>query len=371
MPGMRALRRWLIAGAAAGVISLPVPGRSAPFTFTGFGGKQYVSMVEACGRLDLRFTISANGRTMTVANRAHRGLLLPPGEINNREMDVDGVRVWLGDPAYERGGQFYVSRTDYEKRLLPLFRPDLVLPPPPHGRTIVIDAGHGGPDPGAQNHRLHVEEKTFTLDVALRLQRILSARGWRVLMTRTRDVALGSKDVDLVGRAVLANQNNAELFLSIHFDSAGDSRLHGCEVITFAPVGQRSTDAWGERTDDAERVASPGNRYDGWNTVLAHAVFRRLQADLKGDDHGERIRRRLAVLRHLEVPGVLVEPAFISNEGDVQRLMSPQFRQRLAESLAEGIGAYAGEVDALYPRASAGPAPKPPVSTGFVTPTRP
>ena len=133
--------------------------------------------------------------------------------------------------------------------------------------TIVIDAGHGGHDNGASRNGLH--EKDLTLDTALRLEKLLMKKGFSVVLTRRTD-----SFVELPGRVEIANRIRRALFVSIHFNALPrDSRTSGVEVYTFAPRFQRSTNAWsaGEK-DDTEDYASPGNRHDHWNVVLAHSV---------------------------------------------------------------------------------------------------
>ena len=66
---------------------------------------------------------------------------------HSRETDIKGLRVFLGDPVIEHGGKFYISRADFEYRLLPRLRPDLCGPPPRQPHVIVIDPGHGGDGP--------------------------------------------------------------------------------------------------------------------------------------------------------------------------------------------------------------------------------
>ncbi|MGH7997403.1 MAG: N-acetylmuramoyl-L-alanine amidase family protein [Opitutaceae bacterium] len=347
----RAARLLALAAAclALGGIRAPAaPGRTRRVS--------YVSMIDVCRWLGLRFEFSANGRTMTIENREHRGVLLPPGRINAREMRLDGVRVFLGDSVRETGGRFFVSRTDYEKRLLPLFRPDLLRPRLRPPRLIVIDPGHGGIDPGAQNPAYRLQEKKLTLDVALRLRPLLEAQGWTVILTRTRDTQLStSKLTDLEMRADIANRRHADLFLSIHFDADANPNVRGSEIMTFAPVGQRSTDGWGLREDDSLAEVSPGDRSVPWSNVLAHDLYRSLIRNLRTEDLGERIRH-VAVLRYVDCPGALVEPVFISNAGEAARAAQPAFRERIAEALAAGLRDYAYELDRLNGR-SAGLSP--------------
>jgi N-acetylmuramoyl-L-alanine amidase len=180
-------------------------------------------------------------------------------------------------------------------------------------------------------------EKTFALDVALRLRSLLEAKGYQVVLTRADD-----RFIALSERPALANRARADLFVSIHFNSAPSS-VQGTEVFTFAPQGQRSVESWAAgASDDRERTADPSNRFDAWNAIAAHALHGALLAKLGTADRGQKIRH-LAVLRGLNCPGVLVEAAFLSHPAEVQRVATPAYRQRIAEGIADGVVAYAAQ----------------------------
>jgi N-acetylmuramoyl-L-alanine amidase len=310
-------------------------------------GVDYVGLQAAGDALGLRESSSLLGRDFTLSGPAHR----VDFEVNSRDILVDGLRVFLGDPTVGREGRLYVSKTDFERRLIPFLRPELAGPPPGHPRLIVIDPGHGGKDPGKQNLRLGIMEKTCTLQVAFRLRKLLEASGYKVIMTRTDDRQLGpDKETDLQRRPEIANLAHADLFISIHFNAiANDTRTTGSEVYSFVPEFQRSSNSWSDRKgDDSLREMSPANRQDAWNALLAHAVHRQLMSDLHTMDRGEKIMH-LAVLRPLQCPGILVESAFLSNDAEARRVASPAFQQRIAEAFLAGIDDYARIVDSLRP----------------------
>ena len=172
---------------------------------------------------------------------------------------------------------------------------------------------------------------------------LLEAEGFRVLFSRDDD-----SFVALPQRAAAARAAKADVFVSIHFNALPrDTRTSGVEVYTFAPRFQRSTNAWsaGEK-DDTEDYASPGNRHDHWNVVLAHSLHRRFVNDLKSADRGKKLMH-LAVLRPLECPGVLVECGFLSSDAEARKIATPAHRQQIAAAVAAGIRDYA----AVLPRA--------------------
>lgn len=265
---------------------------------------------------------------------------------DGRDSQINGLRVFLGNPAVLRDGRLYVSRIDAMRCLAPLLRPGYGAPPPVPPRIIVLDPGHGGLDPGTENKAFGLREKVLTLEVAQRAKKLLEATGFKVLLTRNGDEAMSAnKMIDLALRPDFARREKADLFVSIHFNaSAKDTR--GTEVFTFAPRLQSSTDSWGLRQDDSETEEAPANKFDHWNVVLAAAMHRNLLQTLKTEDRGKKIAH-WAVLRTLTCPGVLVEPAIITNESDARRCATPEFRQQIAEALAAGVRQYAATLDSL------------------------
>jgi N-acetylmuramoyl-L-alanine amidase len=342
--------RWAALAIGAWLLGL-APLAASPLSSSRVGSADYVNMVDVCGRLGLRFSFSARGQSMNLRGNGHSAYLLPPGDGSHRLMILDGVRVSLGDQAVIRAGAIYISRTDFERRLLPLLRPDLASGLPARPKVIMIDAGHGGTDPGTQNPRYHLQEKIVTLDVAQRLRPLLAAQGWKVLMIRTRDTQLSENKIfDLEERARLAASLHADLYVSIHFD-AGSPSTRGSMILCYNPAGQRSSEKWGLGQRSDSQGPMPGNRNDAWNFVLAHALYRKLPHAIGTDDLGERIQN-VSVLRNATIPAVLVEPAYISNAGEAQRVLQPEFRQRIAEALAAGIKDYAALIDSLQPKAA-------------------
>jgi N-acetylmuramoyl-L-alanine amidase len=308
------------------------------------GGVAYVTLGGIAARLGMTADAETSGRTHTLSDPRHQVRF----EAESRETLVDGLRLFLGEPAVWRDGALLVSRTDFERRLLPLLRPRLAGPPPRPPRIIAIDPGHGGTDHGTENRRLGLMEKTFTLDVGLRLARMLEHQGYRVVMTRVDDTRLApDQTTDLQRRAEVANLAGADLFLSIHFNSvAPDTRTRGTEVYVFPPVHQRSSASWQSRQDDSEGEASAANRNDRWNALFAHNLHRELLRELHTEDRGEKLRH-LGVLRGLQCPGALAECAFLSNDAEALRVADAAFRQQVAEALDSGIRAYCADLDAL------------------------
>lgn len=171
-------------------------------------------------------------------------------------------------------------------------------------KIVCIDPGHGGKDPGACAGG--IREKDIALDVANKIRAHLRAAGYSVILTREQD-----KFVSLGNRAAEANMWGADLFVSVHCNSAPNSSANGMEVYVHTSRGADSTRA-------------------------AHAIYDRLLPasglrgrGVKANDY--------AVLRETAMPAVLVELGFVSNEGDRAKLISEDWQDRAAEAIVAGI----------------------------------
>ena len=184
---------------------------------------------------------------------------------------------------------------------------------PANPKLIVIDPGHGGSDRGAIRNGL--SEAEVNLDMAKRLRTILIARGWQVEMTHTTDVDVyapnDSARDELQARADVANRAGARIFISIHSNSYINSGPNGTTTYFSKPI----------------------------DVALAQAIDHDLVPLLGTKDDGT-IKARYYVTLHTNMPAVLIETAFLSNPDDFAKLSSPDWRQKVAEGIANGIGDY-------------------------------
>lgn len=238
---------------------------------------------------------------------------------------------------------------------------------------VVIDAGHGGHDPGAGTDPL--KEKTVTLALAEALRdKLLAGGGVRVALTRDSD-----RFLLLPERAAIARQLKADLFISIHADSSTNPEAAGATLYTLSDRGSN---------DEAGRIAAAENKADTINGVtlsgqsnavsailvdlsqresaaqaeeFARLVLREGQGKI---DFRERSIQSAAfiVLKSADVPSVLFEAGYLSNAADAQRLASPEGRQIFAEVTARAIRVHFARRLAPEPTpsaAAASPAPEP------------
>ena len=197
-------------------------------------------------------------------------------------------------------------------------------------RRVIIDAGHGGQDSGAI--RQGVLEKDLTLDVAHKLDRLVRAQGLETVLTRG-----GDETVSLASRAAVANREQDALFVSIHFDEGGRAAATG--VQTFYAARQASPAASGISSwlPFLQRVSSePGNLE---SQSLAGFVQQALVAHTQAFDRGTRAEQ-FYVVANVHHPAVLVEGGFLSNNDDIAKLQSDEYRQQLAVAISEGIMKY-------------------------------
>ncbi|WP_309148069.1 N-acetylmuramoyl-L-alanine amidase family protein [Qipengyuania flava] len=217
---------------------------------------------------------------------------------------------------------------------------------------VVIDAGHGGHDPGASGQGYR--EKTIVLGLARALRDALEKEGGvRVALTREDDRYLVHAE-----RVEIARRLDADLFLSIHADSAGEAaEVTGASIYTLS--NQASSEAaarFAERENATDRLngVDVGGQSDAVSTILVELSQRRTQE--QSDEFARLIRREgegairfhpqprrsaaLKVLRAPDVPSVLFESGFITNEADAQRLASAEGQARFAEVMTRAIRAY-------------------------------
>ena len=213
---------------------------------------------------------------------------------------------------------------------------------------IVIDAGHGGHDPGASANR--VVEKELVLDIALRLERLLNQQpGMEVVLTRRDDTF-----VELEERTAIANRENADLFLSIHANVARNTRATGIETyfLNFATSPEAEAVAARENAGsgmamhslpDIVRKIALNNKIDESRDlarVVQTSLYRRLR------NHNTHTRDRgvkqapFVVLIGAEMPSVLAEVSFITNRGEAALLRKAAYRQQIAHSLYEAVLKY-------------------------------
>jgi N-acetylmuramoyl-L-alanine amidase len=216
-------------------------------------------------------------------------------------------------------------------------------------RKIILDPGHGGNDPGART-ATGLWEKEITLDVATRLRTLLVQAGYEVLLTRERDETISLRE-----RAQFANDQRADVFVSIHFNALATRSYRGLETYHL-----------GATTDKRiERLAGSENQGSGYSLADFKRLLEGVYTHVRQKDSkqlAEHVHRGLAtrlikgnpaikdsgvkpapflVLVATEMPGILAEISYVSNEEDARLLAEPGYRQEIARALFQGLRDYA------------------------------
>ncbi|MFC6338999.1 AMIN domain-containing protein [Pseudomonas sp. CCM 7891] len=240
-------------------------------------------------------------------------------------------------------------------------QPQVKLPPPPAstGRRdviVVIDAGHGGEDPGASGSRGQ-HEKDVVLAIARELQRQINGmKGYRAELTRTGDYF-----IPLRGRTEIARKKGADLFVSIHADAAPSRAAFGASVFALSDRGATSETArWlADSENRSDLIGGAGNvSLDDKDRMLAGVLLdlsmtASLTSSLNVGQkvlsnigrvtplHKQRVEQAgFMVLKSPDIPSILVETGFISNSKEASKLATRSHQQALARSISAGVGQF-------------------------------
>lgn len=186
---------------------------------------------------------------------------------------------------------------------------------------IIIDAGHGGVDPGAIAGKIY--EKDINLSIALKLRDLCNKRGFETEMLRTEDISLHDKEAktihqkkvsDLKNRVKIANSKENAIYISIHQNTFGESKYFGAQV--FYGINEKSKD-------------------------LAGFIQTTLKENLQ-ENNTRKIKngKNLYILKNIEIPAVMVECGFMSNKEDLKNLTDENYQNKFSEVLFTGILKY-------------------------------
>lgn len=290
-------------------------------------GKEYVRLADwaAANNFSVRWT--QKDEALQLSGSAQLEL-----QVHSPEAQLNGVKVRLLFPLAQHDNAVYLSRAD-----LQTFG---ALLSPPRARTriktICLDPGHGGKDPGFSVGSN--QEKKYTLLLAKELQDQLIHAGFKVSLTRTHD-----NYVERAERPDLARRRNADLFISLHFNATEGSAksVQGVEVYCLTPAGAPSSNSGGEG-GGAGWFA--GNRRNDENTFLAYQLQKALTRELPAEDRGLH-RARFEVLREATMPAVLIEGGFMSHPTEGKKIFTPAYRKQMARAIVNGVAAYKAAVE--------------------------
>jgi N-acetylmuramoyl-L-alanine amidase len=318
---------------AAAVVSAGVFFCATSLDAATFNGQYYVPLADFARGNGFRLN-AASVREEVLENKSMRLVF----DVNLAQAEIGGVNVRLSYPVAADHGELLISQFDIDTALRPL-----IYPQKPGSRkitTICLDPGHGGKDTGNRvvSFLTH-NEKTYTLALAYELKRQLTLAGFHVIMTRAKDVF-----VPLPDRPALANQDGADLFVSLHFNATpvDKNAVAGPETYCITPTGAASSNSQGESGEVGSAVgAAPtvANRCQDRSLLLAYQMEKSLVQNLSANDRGVR-RARYWVLRDATMPAILIEGGYMTNPTEGKKIYSADYRRQMAVAIVKGILAY-------------------------------
>lgn len=217
---------------------------------------------------------------------------------------------------------------------------------------VVLDPGHGGKDPGARGHQ-KTQEKEVVLSIGLYLQKELQIPGFRVYLTRSTDVYLPLRE-----RLKIARQHKADIFIAIHADAYRNFSAKGASIFALSQHGATSESArWlAERENESELLGGPSLNDKDYllrsvlldmsqtatinsSILLASRILERFSHFTHL--HSSKVEQAaFVVLKSPDIPSILIECGFISNQEEEKKLRDPTYQKKLAHEIKEGILHY-------------------------------
>ncbi len=319
---------------------------AAGWETTKIDGHEYVSL-DSVKRFYNFTDISRSGNTV----RLKRGVrfddlakeklnkdkeLVVEFKVGGHDCLMNDVKFVFSDTIATVGAKVYVSRVDLAKLIDPVLRPNFIQNAG-DVRTVILDPGHGGKDPGATNP--FGTEAQYNLTVAnlvksqLEKVRKSDGTGYKVVMTRNSNVYLSLQE-----RVELANsiKDNA-IFISIHFNSGGRA-ARGIETFTLSPPG---VSHYGSDFKASDLQTRAGNHHDSANIALATAVHGWSLRSLGKNTMDRGIKRaRFSVLSGVSHPAILLEGGFMSHPYEARMIENPDYQKALARGVVFAIEKY-------------------------------
>ena len=319
------------------------------------GKVEYVPLLKFCSYYNLDWSWDLVAQKIEI-KRGESSLILRP---NSRFALLNDRKIKLEYPIEYKNGAAYIPVESALFISRDIFTLEKGVPPPSRHheiKTVVVDPGHGGKDPGAVSRR-GTREKDIVLDVSKRLKRHLEKSGIKVILTRDRDIF-----IPLRKRADIANRIKADIFISVHANAARRSRTEGFEVfyLSEATDDRARAMAAAENTslDFEENEIAGGNALSPKTTVwdmqlkesrrasrgLAYYICNICSDEMRMKKRGVK-GANFAVLRGTRMPAVLVEVGFITNRREEAKLKKRSFREDIAGAISRSIVAYRSEFE--------------------------
>jgi N-acetylmuramoyl-L-alanine amidase len=337
---------WLLVILLSGCATVP---RREVLPTYNIGGVTYVPLLSLCDSENIAWEYDTFTRKVNLTKDAHKISLM----VGERLVLVDGAEQYLKHPVDIYQGTAVVPYKFKEQILDTLFKK--VYPqrqiPLSKIKKVVIDAGHGGTDPGSIG-KLGLREKYVNLDIAKRLSSLLKSQGIDVMMTRSTDTF-----VPLARRVAIANNAKADLFISIHSNANRVRSLNGFEVYYVSPNvsdSKRALYSAQHEALDLDRAFfaySPSLNLKAilWDMIytsnraealrlsqyVCRAIDNNLNTRVLGVKGGP-----FYVLKSVHMPAILIEVGYLSNYNEERLIRNSYYRQQITEGIAEGLRNY-------------------------------
>jgi N-acetylmuramoyl-L-alanine amidase len=297
----------------------------ASWDVTKIDGREYVS-VESIKRFYNFTKLTRSGGTIVLENAKVEMKL----KVGGSECLMNNVKFVFSHEIATVGEKIYVSRIDLAKLIDPVLRPNFIQNAGDF-RTVILDPGHGGKDPGATNP--YGTEASYNLKVSGLVKKQLEAKGFKVVMTRNSNVFLSLQERVEFANAVKENA----IYISIHFNSGG-SAARGIETFTLSPPGVPHYDS-NFKTADLQTRA--GNEHDSANIALATSVHGSVLQRLGKNTLDRGIKRaRFSVLSGVTHPAILFEGGFMSHPYEARIIENEAYQNALAGGIVAAVTKY-------------------------------
>jgi len=305
------------------------------WSITKIDGREYVS-VENVKKFYGFHTATREGSTVTLSSvtidpktKLSAGALMKL-QIGSQECLLNNVKFIFTYNVESGGSLGLISRMDLAKLIDPVLRPSFI-PNAENFKTVILDAGHGGKDPGATNPL--GTESAYNLSLAFRVKKLLESSGFKVILTRTSDEYLSLQE-----RVELANAvRDDAIFISLHFNSGGrDAR--GIETFTLSPPGVAH---YGSEVKAGDAAVRRGNEHDSANIALATSVHGCILRELKENTFDRGIKRaRFSVLSGVRHPAILFEGGFMSHPYEARLINDERYQALVANGIKKAVEKY-------------------------------
>lgn len=301
------------------------PQKNAGWDMINVGGRDYVS-VESIKRFYNFTKLIRTGSSVVLENPKVEMRL----KVGGNECLMNNVKFIFSQSVVASGNGVYVSRIDLAKLIDPVLRPNFIRNAGDF-RTVILDAGHGGKDPGATNPI--GTEASYNIKLAIRLKGLLEAKGFKVKMIRDTD-----RFYSLQERVNIANSvSENAIFVSLHFNSGGRS-ARGIETFTLSPPG---VSHYGSDLKASDAQTKTGNEHDSANIALATALHGSVLRRLGNNTLDRGIKRaRFSVLSGVKHPAVLFEGGFMSHPYEARLIANESYQAAIAAGMVEAIERY-------------------------------